>query len=272
MTERVFQLPKSRSRHLLAAAALAALAAGCAKSAPQGTTAQLATYEVVSIKPHQANANGSIWEWRTADDGFSASGVALKNLIMNAYGLTMPSQISGLPGWADSDGFDIEAKMDEDTTAALKKLPKEERVRQNGLMMQSLLADRFQLKIHHETKALPVYDLAIAKGGLKMKKAPADEPEGYSVGSGRLEGKSVPIDSFMGSLAYEVGRLVVNKTGLTGSYSITLKWTPDGEQETADSGPSIFAAIKEQLGLKLVPAKGPVDTIVVDRVEKPSPN
>jgi uncharacterized protein (TIGR03435 family) len=80
------------------------------------------------------------------------------------------------------------------------------------------------------------------------------------------------MDTLVGNLSDTTGRYVINKTGLTGSYDFTLQWTPFAQQGQADSGPSIFAAIQEQLGLKLVPAKGPVDTIVVDRVEKPSPN
>ncbi len=84
--------------------------------------------------------------------------------------------------------------------------------------------------------------------------------------------KAIDMKSLIFSLSNDVGRIVLDQTGLTGKYDFTLKWTPDGQQETADSGPSIFAALEEQLGLKLVSAKGPVDTIVVDRVEKPSPN
>ena len=271
MAEHFFHLSKIQSRlALLAAGTVALAAAALAQTAPQAPPAQAFAYEVASVKPHKAG-DGSMW-WRTAPDGFSASGVSLENLIMDAYGLVMPDQLSGLPEWAKSDSFDIEAKMDEDTAAALKKLPGVEYRRQYGLMMQSLLADRFQLKVHHETRDLPVYNLVIAKDGLKMKQAPAHGSAGYSMSNGRLEGNAVPMDSLVFSLANDVGRFVINKTGLTGNYAITLKWTPFDQSAQAETGPDIFAALEEQLGLKLVSAKGPVDTIVVDRVEKPSPN
>jgi len=250
---------------------LAALSLAQAYS-PVSTAAastKLPAYDIVSVKPHKSSSGGGV---RIAPDGEYIEGTTVSNLIMNAYELTMPSQISDLPAWADSDEFDIEAKMDEYTTAAIQKLPQDERWREQDLMMQALLADRFQLKVHHETRELPVYDLVIAKGGPKMKAAPADLHSGWSMGNGRFEGKSVPIDSLVYGLSNTVGRVVTNKTGLTGNYGITLKWTPDGQQETADSGPSIFAALEEQLGLRLVAAKGPVDTIVVDHLEKPSPN
>lgn len=264
--------PQSRIVFLAAASmTLAALSLAQAYS-PVSTAAastKLPAYDIVSVKPHKSSSGGGV---RIAPDGEYIEGTTVSNLIMNAYELTMPSQISDLPAWADSDEFDIEAKMDEYTTAAIQKLPQDERWREQDLMMQALLADRFQLKVHHETRELPVYDLVIAKGGPKMKAAPADLHSGWSMGNGRFEGKSVPIDSLVYGLSNTVGRVVTNKTGLTGNYGITLKWTPDGQQETADSGPSIFAALEEQLGLRLVAAKGPVDTIVVDHLEKPSPN
>lgn len=253
-----------------AALALPLLAQTSAAALQTAPPAKPLAYEVVSIKPHKS-LNDPIW-WRPFPDGFSATGITLKMVIMNAYALVMPEQIVGLPGWADSNKFDIQAKMDEDTTAALQKLPPKERRQEQNLMMQSMLADRFQLKVHRETRELPVYDLVIAKDGLKMQAAPAGVTAGYVMYPSWLKGKAVRIDSFAYSLSNVVGRMVVNKTGLTGSYAIALKWTPDGQQESADSGPSIFAAVEEQLGLKLVPAKGPVDTIVVDHVEKPSPN
>jgi len=237
-------------------------------SAP--TPAKAPTFEVVSIKPHEFG-DDNMW-WRTTLDGFSTSNISPESLIRGAYHLIMPEQISGLPRWATSDTFDVEAKMDEDTAAAMQKLPRDERGRRLDLMMQAVLFERFQLKIHHETKELPVYDLMVAKNGIKMTQASANVFTPWSMGDGRFEGKSVPIGSFIYSLSNDVGRLVVNKTGLIGNYAIALNWTPEGEEGSADSGPDIFAAIEEQLGLKLLPAKGPVDTIVVDHIEKPSLN
>jgi uncharacterized protein (TIGR03435 family) len=82
----------------------------------------------------------------------------------------------------------------------------------------------------------------------------------------------MPLDSVANSLSNETGRIVIDKTGLTGNYDLTLKWTPEQQRTADDSGPSVFTALEEQLGLKLVPAKGPVDTIVVDHIERPSEN
>lgn len=228
------------------------------------------TFDVVSIKPHELGED-NMW-WRTTPDGFSTSNVSAESLIRGAYRLIMTEQISGLPRWATSDTFDVEAKMDEDTAAAMQKLPRDEHGRRLDLMMQAVLLDRFQLKVHHETRELAVYDLIVAKNGIKMAQATANVHSSWSMGDGRFEGKSVPIDSFIYSLSNDVGRFVINKTGLTGNYAITLNWTPEGAEGSADSGPDIFAAVEEQLGLKLLPAKGPVDTIVVDHIEKPSTN
>ena len=256
---------------LLAAGSIALAMPAFAQSALQDVPANTLAYEVVSVKPHQTTSNGGMW-WRTTSDGFSASGIGLENMITTAYDLVMPDQIAGLPGWAHSDTFDIEAKMDEDTAAAMKQLPKPEFRRAYLSMMQSLLADRFQLKVHHETRELPVYNLVIAKGGSKLKEAAAGEKGWTSMSSRQISATAVDIHSLAFSLANDVGRFVIDKTGLAGKYDLTVKWTPDDEQATADSGPDIFTALDEQLGLKLVPAKGPVDTIVVDRIEKPSPN
>ncbi|MGH9604300.1 MAG: TIGR03435 family protein [Terracidiphilus sp.] len=105
-----------------------------------------------------------------------------------------------------------------------------------------------------------------------VKQASAGERNWETMSQSQFTAKAIDMKSLIFSLSNDVGRIVLDQTGLTGKYDFTLKWTPDGQQETADSGPSIFAALEEQLGLKLVSAKGPVDTIVVDRVEKPSPN
>jgi uncharacterized protein (TIGR03435 family) len=272
MVKRLFSIFTSKARlALLGAGSISLVMPAFAQSAPQAAPGNTLVYEVVSVKPHQITADGGTW-WRTTSDGFSASGIGLENMITTAYGLVMPDQISGLPGWAHSDTFDVEAKMDEDTAAAMKALPKPDFKRVYLSMMQSLLADRFQLKVHHETRELPVYNLVIAKGGSKLREAATDDKGWMSMSSKQMSATAVDIHSLTFSLANDVGRFVIDKTGLLGKYDFTVNWTPDDEQATADSGPDIFTALEEQLGLKLVPAKGPVDTIVVDRIEKPSPN
>jgi uncharacterized protein (TIGR03435 family) len=115
--------------------------------------------------------------------------------------------------------------------------------------------------------------LVVAKGGFKLKEAPASEAgHGSSWGSGRIDVRDGLIGNLVFCLSDVLGRVVVDKTGIAGKYEIALKWTPDEQQGTADAGPSIFTALQEQLGLKLESTKGPVDIIVVDHVEKPSDN
>jgi uncharacterized protein (TIGR03435 family) len=162
--------------------------------------------------------------------------------------------------------------MDADAAVALEKLPTMERWKQSQLMLQALLADRFALKVHHETKDLPIYELTVAKGGCKMKQTAPDSSGGNAVySSGKITAHSVSVESLAVNLSFTVGRVIVNKTGLEGGYDLTLEYAPDGA-DASDKRPSIFTALEEQLGLKLVPAKGPVDVIVVDHVERPSEN
>jgi uncharacterized protein (TIGR03435 family) len=170
-------------------------------------------------------------------------------------------------------------------------------------MLQALLADRFKLSIHRETKELPVYALVAAKNGPKLQEAKADAtypngikgPDGVArggmmrIGGGEVTGQGLPIANLTRMLSQQLGRTVIDKTGLTGKYDFTLQWTPDESQgpmfKGADgappggnpappesSGPSLFTAIQEQLGLKLESQKGPVEIIVIDHVEKPSQN
>jgi uncharacterized protein (TIGR03435 family) len=214
----------------------------------------------------------------------------LKAIISNAYGIRQ-DLISGAPGWTESTQYDIEAKEGESVAAALQKLSNEQRADQIRLMLQALLADRFHLKVNHVVKELPVYELVIAKGGFKLKEADPNNayaggikgPDGVSgvllTGAGRLTAQAIQMSMLVTNLSYQVDRTVVDKTGLTGKYDFTLKWTPDQGlstlppgAESDSSGPSIFTAIQEQLGLKLESTKGLVQTLVIDHVERPSEN
>ena len=247
-------------------------------------------FDVVSIKPDKSES-GMI-RMMTRADGFSGTNVTLKMVLEMAYGIK-EDLISGEPGWADSTNFDIEAKLTPDDAAALKNLTDDERSLARKHMFQTFLADRFQLKAHVETKQLPVYELVLAKSGSKMKKAtPGDTyangvkgPDGTAhagmmsirnEGSGQqLIGQGIPLTTLVGLLSRQVHRTVLDKTGLTDKYDVTLKWTNENNSAPADgedAAPSIFTALEEQLGLKLQNAKGPVDTLVVDHIEKPSEN
>ena len=251
-------------------------------------------YDVVSVKQNKSGAG--MMRSMNQVDRYSTTNVGLKSIIQNAYGLKMPEMVSGLPGWADSAAFDIEAKMDVETIAELKAMPKEQADEQRRQMMQAMLADRFKLKAHRETKELPIYSLVIAKGGFKLKDADPNNtyPDGIkgpdgnsrpgmmSMGHGKLTAQAIQMSNLANNLTIQVHRLVVDNTGLKGKYDFTLQWTPDemegghlagdGPATAANTGPTIYTALQEQLGLKLDSTKGPVDTVVVDHVEMPSEN
>jgi uncharacterized protein (TIGR03435 family) len=144
-------------------------------------------------------------------------------------------------------------------------------------MLQSMLADRCKLKVHRETREMPVYDLVIAKGGLKMKEAAGNEVDAETMkSSGTMIAQALSTDSLVNAFSGMVGRMIVDKTGLAGKkFDFELTWMPDDRRaadNAADAGPSFFTALEEQLGLKLVPAKGQVEVIVIDHIEKPSAN
>jgi uncharacterized protein (TIGR03435 family) len=232
------------------------------------------TYEIVSIKPDKSGSPGQTF--RSLPDGFRWTNLPVRAWVRNAFGVVIDSQIVGLPGWAESEPYDIEAKVDTETVEAWKKLTYKERAKQEEPMLQSLLADRCQMKAHREMRELPVYDLVIAKGGLKMKVAAADEVDSEIVSGVKMTAHGLSTDSLVSVFSGMLGRMIVDKTGLgEKKFDFELTWTPDDRRaadNASDAGPSFFTALEEQLGLKLVPAKGPVEVIVIDHIEKPSPN
>ncbi|MEI9969275.1 MAG: TIGR03435 family protein [Terracidiphilus sp.] len=189
--------------------------------------------------------------------------------IMVAYNLSQ-KPIHGDPLAGDSDLFDLDAKID---PADLPTTPLSSR--QLAEMLQPVLVDRFQLRVHHEIRILPVYNVILAKGGLKMKKSALPGTCHHtSVGSGLRVELDCTMNDIRNILEDPSGRYVIDKTGLTDRYDFDLHWTPD--DTPADSalvgGPSIFTAVQEQLGLKLEPASAPVEVLVIDSAKQPSPN
>ncbi len=267
-------LSSFRTSLLLLAACLAAPVPTFAQSgtAPSAAAPQKPlAYEVVSIELNKSANQGSSWSSRP--DGIIMNNVPLSQLVHNGFGIIIDDQISGLPNWVDADRYDIQAKMDEETAADWKKLSPKEKGKQQQAGLLSLLTERCQLKFHRETKQLPVYDLVIAKAGLKMQDAKPMQGSRTMTSNGKFNAQSVTVESLIYSIFGEVGRVLIDKTGLGDKkFDIDLKWTPDDEQGTPDAGPSLYAAIEEQLGLKLVAAKGPVEVIVVDRFERPTAN
>ena len=287
-------------------------------------------FEVASVKPAEPQSAGMIRIRMSGGPGTPDPGqltytnVSLKNILMNAYAVK-GYQLSG-PKWLDSERFDIVAKI---PMGATKE--------QFRLMLQNLLAERFKLTLHHETKELPMYALVVGKGGAKLKESVDDDatasggapppppppgPDGAGPVMGRLRvgadgmpqlppgmgkngmmmmmtngrlravGNRQPVSALTEMLGNQLGYPVVDATGLKANYDFTLDFAPDGlngpmgmlpppppEHDGAGGGspmasapemggPTIFTALQEQLGLKLEQRKGPVDLLVIDRLEK----
>jgi uncharacterized protein (TIGR03435 family) len=210
-------------------------------------------------------------------------GVTLLQMIQEAYGIYEPDRLSGGPAWIDASKFDLEAKMDDADVSVYRGLTLEQRHQ----MLQALLANRFKLVLHHELKEFPAYALVVAKSGPKLQAATSEQtrPNGDIKGftglvtqsqRGQLAVQGFSMEGFANLLSgyNDVGRKVIDKTGLTGSYNFTLRWAPNDRQITASdaSGPSLFTAIQEELGLKPQSSRTMLDTIVIDQAEKPTEN
>jgi uncharacterized protein (TIGR03435 family) len=225
-------------------------------------------FEAASIKQHVfAGTGGGRLGLSISGSRVTVSTITLNRLISLAYDVKT-YQLSGGPSWAGdaSTAFDIEARADGTPSAD-----------QVHVMLQTLLAGRFHLKLHREMKDLPVYDLVVAKNGPKMKESAADATasvgvQGGATGSRQLTYTKVSMAELATGLASGAGRPVIDKTGLTGSYSFSLEWTLDGTPADVATGPSLFTAVEEQLGLKLEPAKAPTEMLVIDHAEKPTEN
>ena len=234
------------------------------------------TFEVATIKPSNPDTPGKLFTVRGRQ--VLTINTTLNDLITFAYGLHA-RQITGGPGWLETDKYDVTGQPD------APGLPNQMQLR---TMVQKLLADRFKLAFHRDKKELSVYALVVDNKGPTLTKSEGD-PNGLPSllfrGLGALPARNATMADLAGVMqAAVLDRPVVDQTGLTGRYDFTLTWTPDETQfvsmgirvppPTADSSapPGLFAAIQEQLGLKFESAKAPVDVIVVDHVERPSDN
>jgi uncharacterized protein (TIGR03435 family) len=215
---------------------------------------------------------------RSGGGGFSATNATLKMLIKAAYGI-YDHQLIGGAGWLESERYDIVAKAPPHTSD-----------NQLGPMLRMLLTDRFKLKLHRETRQMPVYALVLGKDGPKfqeVRREPKDGDGDTRKGRGHLTGQRVPISDLAEILSGELGLSVLDRTGLKGFFDLKLEWIPDESQLRGPgdgpdgkistlgpdlNGPSIFTALQEQLGLKLEKQIGPVEILVIDHVERPSEN
>ena len=255
------------------ALAVPAVLAQAVPAQAAGQKAGLPVFEVSTIKPSKSGSNersSLITDYGT----YTGENIDLKSLLALSFGVR-PDLIFGLPSWTEKARFDVYAKVVDPDVKELAALTRGQR----RAMMQALLADRFQLKSHMETRTLPVYELVIAKGGVKFKESTATGGRsGISTHNTELTASNSPIAIFTNILSDYLQRAVIDKTGLTAKYDFALKWTRDedsAEQSAdaaTDAGPPLFTALQEQLGLKLQAAKGSMQVLVVDQVEQPSEN
>ena len=225
-----------------------------------------AQFEVVSIRPYVSQGNPA--NERSALDfppggRFSATNVSVRKLIRVAFGVEN-ERILGVPGWADTLTYNIEAKTVGGAEVTRDNISE---------LLQPLLVIRFGFQYHSVKREEAEYDLGVAKNGFKLQPDTGDAKPRMSENSNGasivMNATRLSMSGLAASLARYLGRPVVDKTGITGDFDFELKWSPD--QALDAPGPSIFAALQE-IGLRLVSMKGPVDVIVVDRVGKPSSN
>lgn len=272
---------------VFATMALAAVAVSQAQSPPVRSG-----FDVASVKP-SANPEGQSL-LQAIPGRLRMSNLALRRLILNAWGI-QDYQLAGDPPWIASEHYDIQATAAPDTTVQ----------QMEGPMLQVLLEERFKLAFHRETRQLPVYELGVGKSGAKFQLTKEGSCTPWSVDSApppaptpgqpinfcglhmtvnglnrALDGKGVTMATLAGSLSRtytsDLGRNVIDGTGLAGTFDLHLNWAMDpltGRGAAPDpAGPSLFTALQDQLGLRLESAKGPVEVLVIDHIEKPSAN
>lgn len=246
-----------------------------------GYTGELPQFDVISVKPHKPGEDMMRVQW--GQTNYHAENMTVKAIISNVYGVKA-WLVFGLPAWAESAHWDIDAKVSAPDMKVMEKLTGEQRRE----MIGGILKERFGLVVHQETKVQPVFAMSVMPNGPKFKESPEPPPppEGekpkprgmWRMSPGSLSATSMGMTQIADSLSYFVERTIVDKTGLTGKYDLELKWTPQDranagtDNGTGDTPPAIFEALKEQLGLKLTADKAPVPTVVVDTIVQPEAN
>ncbi len=258
------------------------------------------SYEVATIKPLDPETAASVVRLPPGTArSTSLSPLTIRRYIMNAYGAIYSAQIVGGPDWLDKDAYNIKGKIPGNLEAAFAGMTTQERVATNRNLQQFLLADRFHLKAHFETRVLPVYELVPTKTGLKITKVPAPvdqkpgDPQsqihpgdplrsGFSMsttnGSGLrvLNGRAIQMQLLARVVGGDLGdRPIVDHSGFTGYFDVTdLTWAPLGDAGTASTAdaPPLTVALEQKLGLKVVPTKAPIEVLVIDSINRPTPD
>jgi uncharacterized protein (TIGR03435 family) len=288
----------SRRARLMAVVCAAVLVVSLATLDPRAEPAPLlaiqeapaATFDVVSVKPNQSVETGGQISRRGG--GLTIVNQTLRTLIQFAYQL-QPSQLVDAPDWIDRERFDINAR-----TSLKLPLPRLGEASQESLMFRAVLAERFNLRVRREPRPQQVYALVAARTdgrlGPNLRRPsndfcerrfqaessgaapPADFGSGQVCGirgsNDQLTAGSFPLTAFVNFLSGQARRIVIDRTNLTGVWDFELKWTPTDAANTDPDRPSIFTALEEQLGLKLESTTAPVDVLVVERVERPTPD
>jgi bla regulator protein blaR1 len=261
---------------LIAIALMAAVGLGQSQDADSSFRP---AFEVASIKP---DPGPIIRVGKPPGGGLVARGIFIRFLIALAYDVKEFQILDG-PSWISHEQYLIEAKPGDNPKGPILSVYLSKQQKEDDewrLRIQSLLADRFHLRIHRETREQPVYSLVVGKNGPKFKESRFSESDfrkgalpGLTMHPYELIGNSVEIRLLADEISRRLSRNVMDHTGLNGEYDFDLRWVPDAaDGDSVPDGPSIFTAVQEQLGLKLESGKAPVDAIVIDHIEKPSPN
>ena len=241
---------------------------------PEQATVRIPEFEVAAIRPNRSNELvRSFW---FTPDGVYIKGFPLHAILHTAFlGLHEygEDRILGEPAWVRTERYDIQAKVGEADVGRWKKLS----VDQQRSSLQALIGERFNLRYHRESRVSSAYVLSIAKKGLRVRTAKsAADGHGthmfYPLEPGNMQSHSTYMWQLVEELENQLNCIVLDETGLAGTYDYSLAWTPDDPQHAETAGPSLFTALKEQLGLKLELQKRPVDVVIIDHIERPSPN
>jgi uncharacterized protein (TIGR03435 family) len=270
---------------------LASPAPQTASTSPDDPKFAAFRYDVVSIKPYKVDpkATSNWMGQQDSPDGVTMRNVGVDFFIGQAY-RTEHFKVTGAPDWATREKYEVEAKMDPEVADAFQKLSAADKKLARQHMMQIFVREYLKAAVHMETTEVSVYDLVIAKNGPKLTEVtdPAVPDEGFrgsSIPGGmQIAARGMELATMMGQLSYVAGRPVYDKTGLTGRYNFTLRYSQDNNMSApipgtggdgappVDVAPPLARALEEQLGLKLVPSKGNMDMIVIDHVERPVAN